>query len=71
MNTILDNLKIKKVNHFQREKALVGMIGRLEGGMAFIASSLESGGMDVDEASLSIKMILKQSENEFNIFING
>ena len=71
MNTILDNLKIRKVNHFEREKALVGMIGRLEGGMAFIASSLDSGGVDVDEASMSIKMMLKQSEDEFNNFING
>lgn len=71
MNTILDNLKKKREFHWKREKALVGMIGRLEGRMEFIASSLDSGDMDVKEASLSIKTMLKQSEDEFNNFING
>jgi hypothetical protein len=71
MNTILDNLKIRPINHFEREKALVGIIGRLEGRMTFIASSLDSGDMDADDASMSIKMMLKQSENEFNELIHG
>lgn len=70
MNTILDNLKIKSINHFEREKALVGIIGRLEGKMAFIASSLESGDMDAKDASYSIRLALNTSEKEFKTFIH-
>ena len=69
MNTTLDNLKIRPINHFERDKEWVGIIGRLEGRMTFIASSLECGDMDVDDAILSIRKMLKQSENEFNELI--